>query len=296
MVGALHGVASWTEALNGRGRLVDALKTWVEILRASEALILRLSLDTAVEETVARLDDGQRRVSTCPSDISFPQYLLGHGLGKARARSVWYMSEFDQKLCIDADSGARLRFGDDRTREIAVVVLDPSNRVSDLLELRFTRLLSAEEMKSLSMLAGILSQVWQRRRANVISDSIAAHQRRLDRSEECRTGGSVLDAANPAGLSKAEYRVCMLMTHGLSAKLISRRLQVSESTVRSHLRNIYAKTEASGQRELMYRLLSSDALGQKSLQAVAGPGRGRREIGNASTALAAAENCKGRGL
>ncbi len=34
-------------------------------------------------------------------------------------------------------------------------------------------------------------------------------------------------------------------------------LGLSESTVRSHLRSIYSKTEASGLPELVYRLLSN---------------------------------------
>lgn len=69
---------------------------------------------------------------------------------------------------------------------------------------------------------------------------------------------SILTSGNPAGLSKAEYRVCSLLVRGFGAKAISGSLGVSESTVRSHLRSIYSKTNTHGQRELMFRLLGAN--------------------------------------
>ena len=69
---------------------------------------------------------------------------------------------------------------------------------------------------------------------------------------------SILGPSNPAGLSRAEYRICALLGVGLTARLISERLGITEATVRSHLRNIYAKTSTSGQYELLHRILAPE--------------------------------------
>ena len=52
-------------------------------------------------------------------------------------------------------------------------------------------------------------------------------------------------------LSRAELRVCQLLAAGDKAKDIAEVLGVSVATVRTHLRNIYAKTNTSGQIELI---------------------------------------------
>ncbi len=64
--------------------------------------------------------------------------------------------------------------------------------------------------------------------------------------------------SNPANLSRAEFRVCLLLSHGLSVKGVTDELRLSEATVRSHLRSVYSKTETTGHAELLYRILSSE--------------------------------------
>jgi DNA-binding CsgD family transcriptional regulator len=61
---------------------------------------------------------------------------------------------------------------------------------------------------------------------------------------------------NPAKLSRAEYRVCILLAKGLSNERLLAELDVSYSTLRTHLRSIYAKTETSSRSELLYHLIS----------------------------------------
>ena len=51
--------------------------------------------------------------------------------------------------------------------------------------------------------------------------------------------------------------MCILLARGLSVKGVTEELGLTESTVRSHLRSIYSKTEVSGLPELLYRILSS---------------------------------------
>ncbi len=62
--------------------------------------------------------------------------------------------------------------------------------------------------------------------------------------------------SNPAGLSRAEFRVCLLLSRGLSVKAVSEELGLSDNTVRSHLRTIYSKTETASLPELIYLIMS----------------------------------------
>ena len=81
--------------------------------------------------------------------------------------------------------------------------------------------------------------------------------RALARASRISPEEAILGISNPAKLSRAEFRVCLLLSRGLSIKGVTDELSLSEATVRSHLRSIYSKTEASGLPELVYRLLSN---------------------------------------
>lgn len=65
-----------------------------------------------------------------------------------------------------------------------------------------------------------------------------------------------LSHRNPAKLSRSEYRVCLLLSRGLSLKAVRQELGISNSTLRTHLRNIYAKSGVSSLAELTYHLLT----------------------------------------
>ncbi|MEP0563848.1 MAG: helix-turn-helix transcriptional regulator, partial [Paracoccaceae bacterium] len=64
--------------------------------------------------------------------------------------------------------------------------------------------------------------------------------------------------ANPANLSRAEFRVCLMLSKGLPVKGVVQELGTTEATVRSHLRSIYSKTNVHGMAELLYLILSRD--------------------------------------
>jgi DNA-binding CsgD family transcriptional regulator len=246
---ALDLVIAWVEALHGQGDAAGALQLMLRLVNGRRASLVRLRLDTAIEAVLEKVTANPEEAPGGPG-ISFPQYLLGHGLGQAQAGSVWYVSELAREISADERTGVRLGVPDRRTREIAAIVLEPRRLTSDILELHFPARLSARDAEALSMLAGVLSRGWRRRGAGVFP--LEPEQ---GRTSDAARAEAILSAGNPAGLSKSEYRVCELVSRGLGAKAISGRLLISESTVRSHLRSIYAKTGTSGQRELICRLL-----------------------------------------
>ncbi|MEC8795400.1 MAG: helix-turn-helix transcriptional regulator, partial [Pseudomonadota bacterium] len=68
----------------------------------------------------------------------------------------------------------------------------------------------------------------------------------------------ILSYENPCRLSRAEYRVCLMLSRGLSKPQIQSELAITNSTMRTHLRNIYAKTGTTGQSDLIYALMSAE--------------------------------------
>lgn len=247
----LHVIISWVEAGHDTQKLPASLSSLVDLLRAERGVLLRLELDTAQQSTIAEMRAGSAAAPDPGRGISFSQYLLCHGVGKARAGSVWHLSDLAGELLPEADRPkTRISFGGERTRESSAIVLEPGGRESDILELHFARLLSKKEMGDLSMVGALLSRIWQHRRVLRGVDALGR-----DTDAASVSGLPILSAVNPAGLSRAEYRVCSLLSRGMSVKAISGSLRVSESTVRSHLRSIYAKTKTHGQRELICRLL-----------------------------------------
>lgn len=68
----------------------------------------------------------------------------------------------------------------------------------------------------------------------------------------------ILSFGNPARLSRAEFRLCTLLAAGLSTKQVREELGISQSTLRSHLRQIHAKTGTATLADLLYRLLAPE--------------------------------------
>ena len=249
-------VMSWMEALHDRGELDEPVSSLLSLVTGLRGSVLRLRLDTFAQTTIAEAPLAVPVGLPGPSRMSFSQYLLGHGISKAQAGSVWYLSDFSRELLDDDRSELEFSRGDRRTREIVAAVLEPGTLSSDILEIHFPRWLSSREKEALGMLVAFLSRSWSQRSSSVFLETVPELHAEPDQMS-ARSVLSILSSRNPAGLSKAEYRVCTLLSRGLSAKAISGSLKVSESTVRSHLRGIYAKTKTEGQRELMYQLLGA---------------------------------------
>lgn len=249
----------WAESLQGCGELSDALRSVVEIVGAKQARLVRLDVGTTGESVLVSLDQARGAPAPRRAEMSFSRYLLGDGIGKARSGTVWYLSEF-RHLSEHQASAVRLGMIDAGTRELAAVVLEPRPRDIDILELRFADRLQAKEVEAISVLMPVLARAWQNRRGDFFA--VSARNSDADGTPSGRGVTWTLGSTNPAGFTKAEYRVCALLSRGMGAKAISARLRISESTVRSHLRSIYAKTNTQGQRELMSQLFWSGVISE----------------------------------
>ena len=67
------------------------------------------------------------------------------------------------------------------------------------------------------------------------------------------------------GLTKRETEICSYLVRGRSAKRIAEELFISENTVWTHTKNVYAKTKVSGKDDLM-NLFEDEAFGDRASQ------------------------------
>lgn len=120
------------------------------------------------------------------------------------------------------------------------MVLEEGYAHTDLL------MLACGSPEWLHALAAELPQIWKVRRKGLVTEIVA----------EEGTHSAILSPRNPYALTPSEQQICHLLRDGLSAKDMAVRLDVSMPTVRTHLRNIYAKTELDGMVAVVHRLHS----------------------------------------
>ncbi len=258
----LDGIASWCGGLHGSMALQDALASLAEGIGVEAAALGRHHHAEDACRTVCVYD---RRGATEDSPTlskTFASDVLGQFYQSAKAGTVWFMSD----VVNDArwpGSEALCRWRASREiPEIAVIVLAGSLRERDFMVFHFASELSLSARHEIENISKTLVRAWSRRKQGLVTqaqmDERMVRARRAAAAAKKARDLPILDAGNPAKLSRAEFRVCLLLSRGLSVKAVTGELGLCEATVRSHLRSIYSKTEASGLRELLYKLLAHD--------------------------------------
>ena len=135
-----------------------------------------------------------------------------------------------------------------------------SRQCVDYIEFHFSALLTPAKQAEIEALVPTIERSWVGRKPGLVAaatlDGRAIPARVSNENERRRWDRAILGMSNPAGLSRAEFRVCLLLSRGLSVKALSEELGLSDNTVRSHLRAIYAKTETTSLPELIYLIMS----------------------------------------
>jgi DNA-binding NarL/FixJ family response regulator len=137
---------------------------------------------------------------------------------------------------------------------MAILVLGTTPSQRDICTIGLSRPLTYAQTALLNLVAVELARAWARRQPGLISWRITQVARKNAPRKAPSPMVPILDYSNPYGLSRCEFRVCSLLGSGMSAKQIAETLHLSEATVRSHQRAIYAKTEMSGQIALLMHL------------------------------------------
>lgn len=249
-------MAAWCEGLQGGLPIRHSLRHFMCDLGAEAAMVVKV------------LHEGNRpaRFFSVDSKISDPyapklkrsyaSCVLGNYLTMATRSGLWLSSEIGNATNPTGDPSLIEWQSARSLRELVVIILSNDGQQSEILELHFRDAVTPKLHQTLDDLLPTMCRAWSDRATGVFSVALLDRQRRSNQRVRM---GSILNFKNPAGLSRAEYRVCMLLSSGASIQAVASELSIAMSTVRSHLRSIYSKTYTSSHAELVYLLLATQS-------------------------------------
>ena len=237
--------------------LGEALKALAKGLGAQAAAISRHASRSAAIPQLVALYPG---AASHPLERGFCDDVLGYRFGHARNGTIWYLSDMQDDTAWTPSIALDVLLDAGHCAEIAVIPLSGGPQTVDYIEFHFADPLTRGDRLDLEAIVPTIQRSWAGRKPGLVSgatgDARLFVARRQPEPDRAPTEASILGMSNPANLSRAEFRVCLLLARGLSVKAVTEELQLSENTVRSHLRSIYSKTGASSLPELIYRILS----------------------------------------
>lgn len=252
----IEAIADWCEALHGGLSLQDAFAHLVCGLGAEAGMLVRTHLNDFRPTRIAihdcRPDAGAHQLKATFADGHF-----GPHLTKPRTATVWLGSAHEGEAGADPAPALGEWQAARRMKEFAVLVLSGGPITRDHIELHFREPLSRHIQASVGAVLPTMARTWATRQVGLITRTVINERLSQGLQRPGTTNAPLLSISNPASLSRAEFRVCLLLSRGLSVLGVSAELSLSDATVRSHLRSIYAKTESSGLAELVFLLLGS---------------------------------------
>jgi DNA-binding CsgD family transcriptional regulator len=243
----IEAISAWCGAIRGEISLEAAMAELLSAAGAEAGMIVRSRHSDGHRQRIAVYD--RRAGSPWPLHGSFGQQIFGHHLNYARRATVWVQSAHDPvapEALADFQAARSLR-------DFAVLVLSSGPTERDDIELHFRQVVEPARLAALATALGVLSRNWAGRKTGLAQKSI--NDPRIAHLRPKAKPADILDVANPARLSRAEFRVCLQLSRGLSVRGVCESLNLTEATVRSHLRNIYAKSETASLAELVYLLM-----------------------------------------
>ena len=246
-------IIRWTECMHGVSALRETLGLIAQITGAEIVHLHRDCLETGQQRTVASFD----------KFAGTEKRPLVHALGAAlidtdpRAiipGTLWSLRELEP-VQQDKLAPRILNWMNDRgLRDVIVIPLGIDGCILDVLEL-YTHQSRFAHSSQIDLLARVTSNVWMRRKPGHIEGLLKKSP--VIRGHSGTADGTLdpMSSANPWGLTAAEMRICALVRDGLSPTEIPEHTSLALSTVRSHLRSVYAKVQVTGHVELVRRLL-----------------------------------------
>ena len=254
---AMHAVVSWCEALSGAVSLQTALSALVAGLGAEAGVIVRTQMNDPRPVRIAQADLA-RGTRIRPLNRCFADAYFGPLIYRARAATIWQAHAHADDATGDPSLAEwqALR----RMKEFVVLVLSSGPQTRDHIELHFREPLSHAIESTISCMLPDMVRVWASRRVGLITRTIINHRSTASEDFYASVRVKILATDNPTRLSRAEFRVCLLLGRGLMAQAVAKELSLSEATVRTHLRNIYSKTECCSLAELVFKLMDGRSI------------------------------------
>jgi DNA-binding CsgD family transcriptional regulator len=256
----LDGIAGWCGGLHGSMPLNETLAALAVGCGATAAGLARHLRGEHIPRTVALFDNRQLSDDVAVLKRPLARDAMGYMYTKSKSATVWFMTDLlDDDAWVSTQTLMNWRL----SREIAEIVVislgGTQNR--DFVEFHFDNPLKHSEKLEFEALTPTIVRSWAGRKKGLVAGSLMGGRKAPRYASDVKKTWlePILSVANPAGLSRSEFRVCLMLSKGLTVRGVEAELGTSEATVRSHLRSIYAKTDVNGMAELLYLILSNDA-------------------------------------
>lgn len=248
----VEAIAVWCKATQGGVSLRAALRKIGPLFGAEICAISRIDYHSAAgRERVISHDRGTNYSEEAgPIAVSFATAVCGRYLPTAKPGTVWIGDRSDVEENPRLASVARHR----RLAATLIIPIEQSSHATDALELHFVQPIEDHARRWFETMGTIIANAWRERPNGLLSEGML--EARNGREPAVSTAVDFLAIENPCRLSRAEFRVCLLLSRGLNNDALREELSIGLSTLRTHLRNIYAKTGTASQAELVHRLLS----------------------------------------
>ncbi len=138
-------------------------------------------------------------------------------------------------------------------RDIGIICIGADAKSRDVIELHFRTPAGKNWASAQASVGHSLAEVFAGRRRGLMLEALLSSVRH---TTSPRGDLALLDPANPAGLTRSEWKICALIANGLSRDGVAKELGIKSSTVQTHLRNIYSKTGYERFHELALHLVS----------------------------------------
>lgn len=246
--------ADWCEPLHGGVSFSDSLRHFLISVGAEAGMIARVMHNNNHVKKFLEIDLRDADPYIPKLKRSYANCVLKEYLTKAQSSRLWLSSQSDETLN-HYDDPSLIEWQSTRSmHELVVIVLSTGAHKSEFLELHFREAITPALYGALEFLLPTMCRAWSNRTEGIFSAALHDRNRHFGSKNITQP---ILSYSNPAQLSRAEFRVCMLLSTGVSITAVASELSVCVATVRSHLRSIYSKTNTSGHPELVYRLLST---------------------------------------
>lgn len=223
---ALCSLAMFSASLSDQSKIVKSLENMQKVLRSKHISILRVKQGEAKLQKLVQVGTHTHTNATADAVMAFIQ---------------------EARLGV----GTTQVIQNDIATTVVLVALQAKGGVCDIAQFTFQKTDASNSINVLNTMAPALAVAWNNRRAG-LATALAFGQSRTRRTTvEQDFSAPILGVENAYGLSRSEFRVCILLAAGLRPKTIANELGLSIATVRTHLRNIYAKTDMPGQVEVI---------------------------------------------
>ncbi len=261
----LNFMTRWTECLHGDGSLRDTLCEFSDLAQAGVVHLHRVNALTGAQRAISTLDRHAAQGAR-PLVRAHGTALAGQTPARAKPGTLWAMQELDR----DATSGLDPRvlgWMEARGfRDSMMIPLSALGEKTDVLEFYLTVPLDRPRRGGVETLAVAMADAWGRRPQGRIARILHAAPAIHERLSQGRLVADPLSESNPLGLTAAELRICGMIRQGSPLAEASRHLGIADSTLRTHLRSIFAKAGVAGQVGLV-RLLIEAETGRTSIRA-----------------------------